>query len=794
MRTRWFFPAGFLLIFFACAPYKQLKPDPELSPREQGYIELKKGKNDFELKKDNQYFIEFPSPPEENFFLVLTYPAKKSLKTSLTARLEKKTNPGESVETAESPAPDSMSVYPVSPEDSVYYWLINKVNEDVVLSMQYRYVPQWRFRFENKHAEFKETLAANKVDRSVYNSIGKTFNFNGFKFQVAIDSISENLAALKKVHEELLSIESIFPKSIVNSDDEAYQNYLKLKSALEEEMAFQDNYLAILAFFHDESQNRGNTVALLESVDDYIEYFSRREKLPENVVSESQLILKNRLREIIPHYEQKMRNKQTADPLHPETDHYTSFVKVATLYETAGIEPPQDYTNLARFVEAFQQKSTTLNGVRKKMIDDYKSVMAMETLQDDYFTSLKQRTRALTDSIPTPLGDAYAPYSSYACAVDLNDRIAKLMARGEKLSREYAEAASILPQINALARRADFKGMLGVLSQYRHIDFLMEKYQKLDSMSVEQQASQIRDNLLNRSWAPAEQGLFALHNDRTFIRPEMIMPRKTRVVRDLEDSLYLMVDRVTRSRVNTFLEENVGTLENIDSLYESDVFLPAHDITFSSGSKAELIQRKNDLVAHLAKLKENEFPKKAIQLMFDEFLKNPQDNGVARARAIVAHGEHYKGEDEKTERIVAEVDPNTAKWIIKAKNYRRVFALPVTDRKNGTNRYFVRFRIKVPTEAKFPVYDVNIKLSKAIAGNAATKQWFESITINGEPIKNEGRYTITAPTAGNEYECQITPVRMRADKSNQLDIAFDHPSFGVHPLSVMVQKPIIKKN
>ncbi len=794
MRTQWFFPVGFLLIFFACAPYKQLKPDPELLPREQGYIELKKGKNDFELKKDNQYFIEFPSPPEKNFFLVLTYPAKKSLETSLTTKLEKKTSPGKPVEEAESPAPDSMSVYPVSPEDSVYYWLINRVKEDVVLSMQYRYVPQWRFRFENKHAEFKETLATNKVDRSVYKSIGETFHFNGFNFQVTIDTITNHLGALKKVHEQLLSIESIFPRSILNSEDEAYQNYLTLKSGLEEEMAFQDNYLAVLAFFQDESNNRGNTVALLESVGDYIEYFSRRENLPENVVSESQLILKNRLREVVPHYEQKMRGKQTADPLDPEKDHYTAFMAVDSLYEAAGIEPPRDYKDLARFVKAFQTKSTSLNDIRREMIEDYKSIQAMETPQDDYFTSLKQRTRALTDSIPTPIGDAYAPYSSYACAVDLNDRIAKLMARGEKLSREYAEAASVLPQINALARRADFKGMLGVLSQYRHIDFLMEKYQRLDSMSIEQQSSRIRDDLLSRSWASAEQGLFALHNDRTFIHPEKIMPRKTMVVRDLEDSLYLMVDRVTRSRVDAFLEENVGTLENIDSLYESEVFLPVHDITFSSGSKNELIQRKDDLVAHLAKLKENEFPKKAIKLMFDEFLKNPQDNGVARARAIVAHGDHYKGEDEKTERIVAEVDPNTAKWIVTAKNYRRVFALPVTDRKNGTNRYFVRFRIKVPTEAKFPVYDVNIKLSKAIAGNAGTNQWFESITINGEPIKNEGRYTITAPTAGNDYECQITPVRMRADKSNQLDIAFDHPSFGVHPLSVMVQKPIIKKN
>ena len=42
---------GTLYLCIGCAPYKLLQPKPELSPAEAGYIELKNGKNDFELKK-----------------------------------------------------------------------------------------------------------------------------------------------------------------------------------------------------------------------------------------------------------------------------------------------------------------------------------------------------------------------------------------------------------------------------------------------------------------------------------------------------------------------------------------------------------------------------------------------------------------------------------------------------------------------------------------------------------------------------------------------------------------------
>jgi hypothetical protein len=199
-------------------------------------------------------------------------------------------------------------------------------------------------------------------------------------------------------------------------------------------------------------------------------------------------------------------------------------------------------------------------------------------------------------------------------------------------------------------------------------------------------------------------------------------------------------------------------------------------------------------VADLAAMKENEFPARAVKLLFEQFIKNPDDNGVLKARAVVAHGRYYQGKDKDTKARIAECDPLTAKWIVKPKEYRRVFAIPVTDSRRGKNKYMIRLNVNIPTEAMFPVYDVNIKLPREIAANAAASQWYDAISINKSLIKNEGRFSISAPAAANDYECQVTPVQMNKDKANVLEITFTHDSFKVLPVSVMVQKPIIKKN
>ena len=68
---------GSLLLAAGCATYKQLKPKPEPAPLEQGYIEIKNDKKNFELKKEKRYFITFPGPQEDRFLFGPGYSPEK---------------------------------------------------------------------------------------------------------------------------------------------------------------------------------------------------------------------------------------------------------------------------------------------------------------------------------------------------------------------------------------------------------------------------------------------------------------------------------------------------------------------------------------------------------------------------------------------------------------------------------------------------------------------------------------------------------------------------------------------
>jgi hypothetical protein len=92
------------------------------------------------------------------------------------------------------------------------------------------------------------------------------------------------------------------------------------------------------------------------------------------------------------------------------------------------------------------------------------------------------------------------------------------------------------------------------------------------------------------------------------------------------------------------------------------------------------------------------------------------------------------------------------------------------------------------------VFDVNVKLSKDMAENAGRESWYDEITVNKNPIKNEGRFRITSPTAANDYEAQITPVQMEKSGDTILEVHFKRPAYRMYEISVMAQVPIMKKN
>ncbi len=782
------------LIMFGCAPYQQLKPKPELSYAEQGFVELKNDKKDFELKKEKKYFIAFPAPKEDNYYVVLNFPIKKKITTYFTNSFaDKKTVGAKSPD--ETPFPDSVSVYPVDTKSPMFYWMLENGTQEQILKMKYRYAPQWRFKFETKHAEYRDICSKNVVDRSAYKGIGTSTRLDGFIFSTAIDTVKKHEAALEAVYKELLAIESIFPKSIVNSTDEAYRNYKALRAKLEDEMNFQKAYLLALDFFNKEQSCRGTPADFMARLDDFTGYFDKKSVQAPNVVLESQRLLKNRLDEVMPFLSMKMSGKEDAGVFDPATYFTASMPKIKTLLEKADIPVGQDFTLMMKFIADFDAKSRTLAALRDTLAKIGSAVKnGPQFPADDFFKGVVAGLTNLQNAVPQKIDDQYGKYATYKCSQALNAELAKLSTDATQHLAESRQAEVLVQQLNILKTQNDFGGMLSLLLSSKHLTFVLDKYKDLDKMSLDQQAKNVKTALAATSWQSAENALKKLHADQNYLNTAAMLPLKESVVRDLEDSLYSTIERVTRAKVNKFCEEKVGVLENVDSLYSDSVFYPVYNVTFSSGSKNELITKKNALIADLAKLKEYDFPAKAIKLCYEQFIKNPEENGVLKARAVVTHGNHYKGDDKELKIRIAECNPQLAKKIIKPKEYRRVFALPISDNRKGKNKYYVRLNVDIPTDATFPVYDVNIKLPKEVAQNAATTQWYDEILLNKKPLKNEGRFTISAPSAANDYECQITPVQMNKDQNNILEISFTHHSFKSFPVSVMVQKPIIKKN
>ncbi|HUI92444.1 MAG TPA: hypothetical protein VLX68_09385 [Chitinivibrionales bacterium] len=784
------------LVMLSCAPYAQLKPKPELSSAEQGYIQLKNDKKDFELKKEKKYVIMFPAPAEDNFYLVLNAPSKKKMNSFFSATYAENKTPGEKIKD-ETLWPDSISVYAVNTKSPSYYWFMEVGGEDFVLSMRYRYAPQWRFKFETKAAEYNATLARNVVDRSAYKGIGTTTQIDAINFAAAIDTIKRHEAALEGVYKELLAIESIFPARIVNSTDPAYQNYKKLRANLEDEMNFQKAWLASLDFFSKEKASRGSPEDFLGKIADFTSYFNQKSMLAPNVTTESQRVLKNRFDEVMPYLTMKLSGKEDAALFDQKLYNTASLAPLGTLLEKAGIAVPQELTAMTKYVTDFDSKAKTLAALKDSVDRIGKYVKdGPQFPNDEFFKGVVARMTAVQNAMPSKIDESYGKYAASKSAEALNAEIAKLASFVSQRLAESQQAEVLVQQVNILKLQGDFHGMEGLLSQAKQLGFLLDRYRDLDRLSVEQQMKAVRTSLTSAAWQQAETGLRNLHVDQTFINPQAALPFKQAAVRDMEDSLYSTVERVTRARVNKFCEEKVTVLENVDSLYSDSVFLPVYDITFSSGSQNHLLKKKEALIADLAKLKDYDFPAKAIKLCYEQFIKNPDENGVLKARAVVTHGKHYKGDDKELKIKIAECDPLSAKWISKPKDYRRVFVLPVTDNRSrgAKNKYYIRLNVNIPTDAEFPVYDVNIKLPKEIAQNAAASQWYDQILCNKTVLKNEGRFSIGAPTAANDFECQITPVQMNKDKNNILEVNFTYPAFKPFTVSVMVQKPIIKKN
>ena len=483
------------LVLMSCAPYAQLKPKPELSGVEQGYIELKNDKKDFELKKQKKYVIAFPAPTEDNFYVALNVPSKKKMTSFFSNSYANNKTPGEKIKD-ETLWPDSISVYAINTRSQAYYWFMEVGGEDFVLHMKYRYAPQWRFKFETKASEYNSTLAKNIVDRNAYKGIGSTTQLDGFNFAAAADTVKRHEAALEAVYKELLAIESIFPARIVNSADPAYQNYRKLRANLEDEMNFQKAYLAALDFFAKEKASRQNPAEFMSHLDDFISYFANKSILAPYVVNESQRVLKSRFEEVMPFLAMRMSGKEDVTPFDSALYFTPSLGRMVTLHEKADIAVPQDLAQMTKFVVDFNARAKTLLALKDTMDRIAKYVKdGPQMPSDDFFKGVVARLTAVQNAIPARMDDQYGKFAGYKCALAFNAEIAKLGSEVALHLGECHQAEILVQQVNMFKAQGDFRSMVGLLAQAKQLGFLLDKYRDLDRLAIEQQMKTIKSSL-----------------------------------------------------------------------------------------------------------------------------------------------------------------------------------------------------------------------------------------------------------------------------------------------------------
>jgi len=728
-----------LLLLPGCAAYKELEPDPELSPAERGYIELKDGEDPFELEKDNKYFITFPNPAEDNFYLVLVTPNKPDVHSFLTDDFD--TKPPIANET---PSDDSISVYAIGTGTrESYFWIIDTVSHDLRLRMRYRYAPQWRYTFENKYQQFRDILANNTVDRTTYNSIGPAFDLERIELSSEAAHVGKSSANIQSMRGELLHLESIFPRNIAASKDTAYLQYVGLRSKVDDEVTFQENYAAILQFFLKEKETRGNTLRFVESARSFADVLSRRDRFPSDVLAKADQVLLARLSEVVPYIDNMIRNKRDIRSVSP----IPSVDNVRSLYQTCGRPMPAETETIFRFVLRFNTEAEALQASDKKLEQLRSHFNAgVVSPSETFYADLATHAGEIRSSMPHAEAALIQPYGQYACAT--------------LLTREITTTANTVG----------------------------------DLLAMYENAGTAAEAIRARSWLTAEASLRSLEEVGIVSGAGEVAAQRGTLVRQFEEEIFAGVRIASEQRIDAFIKAHAMAVDDVPELYSDSAFLPVYFLTFSSKGPADLTRKRSQINDYLDRIKHVQFPENSIKSIYSELTRNLRERGVEKARAIVEHGRFYKGTDQQVKGLIAECDVEIPKSIVRPRTYRKLFVLPVTDKEQGTNAYMFRIRLNIPSDAQFPVFDVNLKLPEDVADKAAKEQWYTSITIDGKPIKNEGRFRITSPTAENNYETLITPVQMDKGGKNILEIRFEYPGFRVFEVSAMAQTPLIRKN
>ncbi|MCF8242700.1 MAG: hypothetical protein K9J16_15080 [Melioribacteraceae bacterium] len=776
--------------FAACSTFSELEPDPEIFSEERGYIELKNDDENFELEKDGKYFIKFPKAQSDNFYLVLKLSNKNMMTYYFTNAFDD--GEGDIVKiNDEASSSDEMSVYEIGRFVDTYYWVIDNVQQDMFLSMEYRYVPIWRFKFENKYSQYKSILQNNKIDRNIYNSIDEKYDVSDLNFAQEIALAKSKNANLVGMKDEFLALENIFPADISRSTDEAYVNFVDLRNNLDDELEFQTKYLAVLNAFKEIAESKNNPERFASNISSLLSFIKSEGEYRPGIIAKAKMEMANRMPELIPYYETILRRKNDYYPI--ELD--PSINDVKELYSLTAGRIPDQFNLIVDFINRFNQEAIALQKYenQKAVLDQFFDRTG-NWPPDSFYPDASLIVEKMEREIPRAEAGQMDNFRTYNCAVLLSREIVNASRTVYNYQTGFQKAAQLVPQINVLRSQGSYRDIIEILINNKSLGFLIKQYSDIDQLSLTKQKNAIASNLENNRWAATEAGIKNLYQDQTFVNLGRIQPRKNEIAAGYENQLFEKIKIASRTAVDTFVAKNKMVIENVKDIYENSSFTPVHTLNFSTGGQAELQRKKKEISDYLDRIKYYELPESSIRSIYDSFLRNPSDEGVLKGRAIVAHGKYYRGNDSKIKNLVSEFDITVPKWITKPKEYRKVFVLPTSTNQSGSNEYMFRLQLQIPSEAQFPVYEINIKLPEEVAEDANFEKWYDVITLDGTEIKNEGRIKITSPTPTNDFEAQISPVQMEKEGSNILEVRFTHNSFKVFEVSTMAQKPIIKKN
>jgi hypothetical protein len=571
------------LIAGGCATFKELKPEPELSPVERGYVELKNDKEDFELEKDGKYFIRFPAPASPNFALVLITDAKPALRTFLTSTFAEEKTPGAPIPD-ENAASDSIIVYAADNSVPVNFWIIDSVSRDLHLRIRYRYVPQWRYTFENRYADLQKTLAENTVDRTIYLSIDPQSDIDRVDLQGELSRVGSHLGRVTSMKDELLRLEKVFPPNLAASGDSAYRQYIALRSRTDDELTFQEDYSAILGLFKDEKTTRGDPGAFLEKAPSFTSLLSQRQRFPQGVRAKAVAMISGRLQEVAGFLDNLIRTKQDLTPIRPSP----AMEVLEGLYVACDRQFPSAVESSVLFIGRFNVECAALESARAKeraLAAKYHALPAQAG--EAQYADLAASARGCKSALPEPQASRSERYAGVPCALMLAREIQSMGDRADDLATMYQTAAS--------AAGAMVPGL----------------------------------------WPRSEASLRELYDGRSVSGSAEIAAQRSSLVRRLEDQLFAAVKTSSQQRIDAFITAHQMEIDNVPALYADSAFLPVYTLTFSSQGPTEVTRRRRQIESYLEQIKYNQLPESSIKAIYASFTNDMRDRGVEKARKVL---------------------------------------------------------------------------------------------------------------------------------------------------------------